>query len=145
MSWRYSDLSEEEKEKIGFELPENLLFEGEPGDQIMPVVTCPFCGDEFTSYDPACEHLAYYYHWEDQCYTEISEILLQKSKEIIRKKFEWPEFEFEKEFSSPPWRIVEKDSEEIGFEDLFPNITEIEISISFGHAGWNETVGFYRS
>ena len=136
MGWRYEDLSEEEQEKIGSALPEGWEYGGAPGDKLWPIFKCPFCGEDNESEWGGCEHLAYIYYCEGDFYEFLNPMLAKMLK--FRMQFNFPEYQLSGEdVPTPPCSIAEKDGHEIGLNDVFPELKEIEYTGS-----WTDLSGF---
>lgn len=142
MGWKYKDLSDEEKNELGWELPDDWTFDGSPtADCFSPIYVCPFCGEECVFYDGGCKHIAYI----DSVFTGEIFYINEGLVRIIERRLKTDFLDYkvvDGGMDKLPY-AVDKDGNYMNVDDLFyPDIKELNCCVSNYHASWPYTAYF---
>jgi hypothetical protein len=144
MAWRYSDLTKEEKDKIGFPLPQEWEYGGDPGDKIWPIFICPICKERCESEWGGCEHLMFIYRGSgtDGFYDYLNDKFINSIKKHIVNIYHSEPDWTEDEFPTIHEPFIEVDGKEIYLENLAPKIHLIEFNGSYSFYDFVDYAGF---
>ena len=145
MGWLYQDLTETDKEKIGFPLPADWEYSGVPGDKIWPIFYCPVCDAVCESEWGGCKHCMFIFRGSgtDGFYDYLNDKFVNIVNDTIIEMLNITNLNYD--FSNFPTihePLAEINGEEILLKELVPEIILIEFNCSYSFYDFVDFAGF---